>query len=321
LQDFSQVYVYAAAAESMTVVGHVEQMHLSQCYRGSSTFTCLTCHDPHGEPEPADRVGHYRAVCLKCHRPEQCTVGHAHRAKESPDNNCVHCHMPRSSTEVPHVAFTHHRVGIHPMPAKGGHEAPAARDGIELRPFLEPPALSDIDRKRSLGEAYRLLSLRDPDAGKRPQLRARALELLSGVHAAGLRDAELDAALAQMYFDAKVGDPFAYAESALAYPQLSGQGRCDALFVFARVQADRGNHAEAARALRELTQLRRFVLDWLYLANSLRALGDERAGREALEMAIRINPRQTDVHRFLAEYYRRQGDAVRAAWHQERAVP
>jgi predicted CXXCH cytochrome family protein len=321
LQDFYQVYVYAEAAESMTVVGHVEQMHLSRCYQRSSTFSCLTCHDPHGEPEPSDRVAHYRAVCLNCHRPDQCTVEPAHRAKECPDNNCVQCHMPRSRTEVPHVAFTHHRVGIHTQPAKGGNQAPVPAAGIELRPFLQPPVQTEVDQKRSVGEAYRLLSLRDPVAAKRPQLRARALELLSDVYAAGLRDADLDAALAQLCFEKKVGEPFAYAESALAYPQLTGQSRCDALFVVARVQAERGNHVEAVKALRELTGLRRHAFDWLYLANSLRALGDDTAARAALEAAARIDPRKTDVHRFLAEYYRRQGDAERAAWHEQRLLP
>ena len=42
--------------------------------------------------------------------------------------------------------------------------------------------------------------------------------------------------------------------------------------------------------------------------------------REALLQAIRINPRQVDVHRFLADYYRREGDAARAEWHAQRAV-
>ncbi len=50
LQDFRQVYVFDGADASMTVTGHVEQMHLSRCYQASDTFSCLTCHDPHAEP-------------------------------------------------------------------------------------------------------------------------------------------------------------------------------------------------------------------------------------------------------------------------------
>src|SRR5258708_10452280 len=32
--------------QGMTVVGHVEQLAQSACYRGSETMTCVTCHDP-----------------------------------------------------------------------------------------------------------------------------------------------------------------------------------------------------------------------------------------------------------------------------------
>jgi predicted Zn-dependent protease len=119
----------------------------------------------------------------------------------------------------------------------------------------------------------------------------------------------------------KQGDPFAHAERALAFPGLAGQSRCDALFVKAQILAERGKHANAVAALREVTQLRRNRLDWLYLANFLRVLDDQTAAHEALEMAVRINPRQWDAHRYLAEHYRQQGDGERAAWHERRAVP
>jgi predicted CXXCH cytochrome family protein len=324
LQDFRHVYAFASKDRSMAVVGHVEQLHLSRCYQGSDTLTCLTCHDPHAEPAAEESTTYYKAICLNCHPPERCTVSAVQRRKESPDNDCVHCHMPRSPVDVPHLAFTHHRIGIHSKPPAerltGGTPVPPP-DASELRPFLELPPLSDADRKWSLGEAYRLLSLEEGHAEQQAQYSRRALELLSAARAAGLRDGNLDAALAQLCFHLKEEGALTYAQSALTYPDLAGQSRCDALFALAREQAARGNDAEAIAALSELTQLRRYAFDWLYLANSKRAVGDEAAWKEALLTAIRINPRQWDVHRFLAEQYRRQGDAERAAWHQQRAVP
>ncbi|HTU89725.1 MAG TPA: cytochrome c3 family protein [Gemmataceae bacterium] len=319
LQDFRHVYAFAGTDRSMAVVGHVEQMHLSRCYQGSETLSCLTCHDPHGEPAEEERTAYYKNICLSCHPPERCTVNAAQRRKESPNNDCVHCHMPRSPVDVPHLAFTHHRIGIHSKPPAGA-PAVAQRSGA-LRPFLELPPLSDADRKWSLGEAYRLLSLEDADAKQHEEHSRRALDLLSAAHAAGLRDGELDAALAQLYFHMKVGDSLALAQSALSYPDLAGQSRCNVLFVLAQEQAKRRNYAESITALSELTQLRRHVFDWLYLANFRQVIGDEVASREALLTAIRIDPRQCDVHRYLAEQYRRQGDKERAAWHQQRAVP
>jgi hypothetical protein len=320
LEEFREVYLFKEADQSMTVVGHVEQMHQSRCYQGADKFSCLTCHDPHGAPASREeRAAQCKTVCASCHRPQSCTVSAAARDKQSPDNDCIVCHMPRSPTDIPHLAFTHHRVGVY-------REPPVAQDAAqgeaaELQPFQPRLTVSEIDRKLALGEAYRLLPLRSKHAGHKAEYQKRALELLTAVHDAGLPDGDLEAGLAQLCFDMKQGDPLAHAERALAFPALAGQSRCDALFVKAQILAERGNHADAVVALRELTQLRRYTFDWLYLANFLRVLGDQPAAHDALEMALRINPRQWDAHRYLAEYYRRQGDADRAAWHQRRAIP
>src|SRR5205823_426090 len=117
LQDFLHTFQSEAENAQMTVVGHVEQLHLSKCYKGSKTLTCVTCHDPHGEPRPEDRVEYYRTACLSCHQPQHCKVSEERRRKESPENDCAKCHMPRSPTEIPHLAFSHHRIGVHDKPA------------------------------------------------------------------------------------------------------------------------------------------------------------------------------------------------------------
>jgi predicted CXXCH cytochrome family protein len=319
LQDFRHVYVSEGATQSMTVVGHVEQMHRSRCYQRSETLTCLTCHDPHGEPSAQERTAYYKAICLNCHQAQRCTVSATQRQKESPDNDCIHCHMPRSSTDIPHLAFTHHRIGIHrQQDATGGTLVTSVTD--KLRPFLALPPLSEADRKRSLGLAYLKVSLREDVAAVR-QYQEEAFHLLSEAREAGLRDAEVEAELAQLCFDLGLGESLSYAESALKDPSLAGQSRCDALLVLAQEQGKRGNYASASAALAELTQLRRHPLDWLLLATCKRALGKTDAAEEALATAARINPRLWNVHRHLAEYYRRKGDAARAAWHQQRAVP
>jgi predicted CXXCH cytochrome family protein len=87
LQDFRQPFMLEGTDSSMTVTGHVEQMHLSRCYQKSSTLTCLTCHDPHGEPGPEQRLAHYQSACLGCHAPQRCTGSAARRARESPEND------------------------------------------------------------------------------------------------------------------------------------------------------------------------------------------------------------------------------------------
>ncbi len=315
--DFCQVYTPDPPDPSMTVVGHVEQMHLSRCYQASDTLTCRTCHDPHAEPPAAQRVAYYRAKCIACHAPDRCTADPARRARESPADDCMQCHMPRSNTDIPHLAFTHHRIAVHERLAP----PPAASAEGGLRPFLDGAPLSDIDRRLSLGEGYRAAALREKDAARAAHYRRRALELLTGVYEAGLRDPDLDAGLAQLNFDMKTGDALAYAQAALAQPGLVGQSRCYALLAVAQEEGQRGDYAAALTALRELTGLRRLATDWLVLARTARATGDAAAEIEALERAARINPRLAGVHRHLADHYRRQGDAARARWHERRAVP
>ena len=97
----------------MTVTGHVEQLHQSACYQKSGTLTCATCHNPHGFPEPAQRVAHFRAACLSCHAESACKVEPEKRRREAPGDDCAKCHMPANDTEIPHVAFSHHRIGVH----------------------------------------------------------------------------------------------------------------------------------------------------------------------------------------------------------------
>jgi predicted CXXCH cytochrome family protein len=320
-EDFHQDYRLEVPDAPMTVTGHVEQMHLSRCYQRSDSLTCLTCHDPHDEPEPRERVERYRSICLQCHQAQHCKVSPARRQKESPANDCVFCHMPTSPTEIPHLAFTHHRIGIHDRaataktaPRRGSHGP-----GV-LRPFGDLSRLGDIDRKRSLGLGYLEVANREHDEARAASYREEALQLLSVVRNAGLRDPALDAGLARLHFDLRLAGASACAESALAQASLDGEDRCVALFLLADGQAEQGNHEEAIRTLRQLTRLRRHPEDWLRLAKYHAALGQEAVETEALEATVRINPRFWQVHEYLAERFRKQGDAKRAAWHQQRAV-
>jgi predicted CXXCH cytochrome family protein len=319
LQDFRADYRLAGPDSSMTVVGHVEQMHLSRCYQATKTLTCLTCHDPHNEPEPADRVAHYRAVCVNCHRPQRCTVPVARRQRESPDNNCVFCHMPTSSTEIPHIAFTHHRIGLHKRAAQKGHAGDHG-PGV-LEPFLDLARLSAIDRQRSLGLGYIQVASQASDDTARMQYQERALKLLSEVHSQGLRDPALDTSLGRLRAALGLEDALSCAESALTHSDISGQDRCDALFIIADAQARQGRYLEAMATLKQLNGLRRHALQFLLLEKCERALGNTTAAEKALEKTVSISPRLWQIHEHLAEYHRRQGDAKRAAWHQRRAVP
>jgi tetratricopeptide (TPR) repeat protein len=328
LEDFRHDYRLESGKTPLKVVGHVEQMHLSRCYQQSGTMTCTTCHDPHHEPAAEKRQAHYQAVCLSCHQPAECRLAPARRAKENPENHCVHCHMPSSATEVAHVAFTQHRIGIHAQSPEAGERV--AEVG-ELRPFIELTRLSEIDRQRSLGLAYVELVMRDSSDAPRKEDAQRSTELLTKVRDAGLRDRLVDLGLAQLSSKFRRDNLLGLADSALGLPEgsaapsagaaLAGSAHAAALYLRAEGLAQQGSLPAAVMTLRELTGLRRRAADWQLLAYCLGAQGNDEAAIVAWETAARINPRLWKVHRHLADHYRQLGNADKAAWHTRRAAP
>jgi predicted CXXCH cytochrome family protein len=102
-------------------VGTVEQMYASRCFqesRGKDKMGCVSCHDPHAVPAPDQKAAFYRRRCLNCHtdgradaggpRGKGCSLPAADRQAKA--DNCVTCHMPKTGSNVNHVAITDHRV-------------------------------------------------------------------------------------------------------------------------------------------------------------------------------------------------------------------
>jgi hypothetical protein len=75
----------------------------SKCFQKSSTFSCISCHNPHQDPLPA-RDPAYTKVCHECHQ-----QGTRAACKSKQTANCVSCHMKQSSP-VPNLSFTDHRI-------------------------------------------------------------------------------------------------------------------------------------------------------------------------------------------------------------------
>ncbi len=319
LQDFLHAFVLERPDEVMSVVGHVEQMHRSPCYQGSETLSCLTCHNPHDEPRPEERLEYYKAHCLECHQVESCTVEPAHRHRKSPENNCVTCHMPTGPVEIPHLAFTHHRIGIHEDEAPTTLLQPSGP--LILREFFDLSRFDEVERNRSRGLAYQQLATRQENPAHRTRFRLEALDLLNATRSAGIKDPLVDLALARLRSESEALEILKDANSALASGKLKGQDLCDSLALKGMALNLLGRHEEAIPIWRRLSELRQSSVDWLKLADSERLLGRQVQMVEALNQAVRINPRLWKTHLFLANYYRSQGDLVQAAWHERRVVP
>lgn len=215
LTDYVVHYVSASDQKNMQVVGHVEQLRLSRCYQDDERMSCLTCHSPHAPEKPSSNF--FRQKCLECHTVQSCQSPREARFAEDIQDNCITCHMPRSATEIPHFAFTHHRIGIHRTQVESS-QSPSPPD--ELIPLPGEPIPDKSQEARNRGLAYLQYSDAPGQAGSAQIYRQTAVELLRHAQANGPKDPDLDAGLARLMFAADPARTLTHATQA-AVPAAS----------------------------------------------------------------------------------------------------
>jgi len=164
LERFWSVFVFAREQGEKRAVNHVEQMYLSACFQRSedtNKLGCISCHDPHRQVEPGERVEYFRRRCLQCHAPgatdpgakQPCSLAGKQRRLRNNDS-CVDCHMTRyPSTDVAHNASTDHRILRHGEPI-GTDEKPRAGGDVPITLFhAEAGKQDDPGLMRDLGMA------------------------------------------------------------------------------------------------------------------------------------------------------------------------
>ncbi|HKA06944.1 MAG TPA: cytochrome c3 family protein, partial [Gemmataceae bacterium] len=316
LTDYRIDYHLDSAGEQMTVVGHMQQLRLSPCYQ-KSEMSCLTCHDPHAREKPRDPVAFYRQQCLNCHESRGCSVPVADRRKKEPADNCSACHMPRGDTDIPHVAFTHHRIGKH-----SPRSLVPDRDGApELFPAEDVSHFPPLERQRNLGIAYFRLSKSEVPGTTRyvALFSERAQKLLDGVYTAGLRDGMTVAALAESEWRSDPARAADYAREALTAPDLSAESRARALIVLADYHLREHDFPAAIGVLEQLVRMRRFTEDWQLLGAAYLSDRQSEKAANAFRQALAIRPTRPDLHRALTAAYFQLGDQVKAQEHRQKA--
>jgi predicted CXXCH cytochrome family protein len=78
----------------------------AKCFQKSGKLSCVTCHNPHGDPLPRGDE-HYTQICLGCHAK---TTAHKQMASAG---SCLECHMKTASPAL-NLTFTDHRIRVYP---------------------------------------------------------------------------------------------------------------------------------------------------------------------------------------------------------------
>lgn len=292
LSDYVANFGLKGDKAQMEVVGHMEQMRLSRCWTETKTLTCTTCHDPHDKPTPATATASYRAKCLECHAENACGIPVAKRRATDAADNCMNCHMPRSPTEIPHFAFTHHRIGIHEAAA----ETPAT-PGELIDLAASPPQGTLMDRNLGLG--YLQLSDSPGHTQFAETYQSRARKLLEAVQAKGLADVEVEGALARLWWNIDPELTQKYARSVVAAAHPDPDSLASACYTLGTTLYQQDKLAEALPWLERTVKLRPTADLWISLSDCHEKAGDM---KRALECARRGSEWASDRPRYLARY-------------------
>jgi hypothetical protein len=274
LADSLAVFVRAGSESQLRVTSHAENLAQSACKRMSGEkLWCGSCHDPHSVPDASQKAAYFRGKCLTCHQTSSCSASQASR--QANGDNCVTCHMPRNPTsDIDHVVFTNHAIPRRPTSVSVAPSLTA-----DLVPFGGGKA-----SERDLGLAYALVAFREGNTA----YRERALVLLQGAVAQGVRDTQTLLYLAQLYRERS--------DDAHARPLYEEVWRMDgeqyaAAAALGAYQMQAGHLEEAVRLWQQALAISpAMILVRQNLATALLRTGHPDQAQETLKKALEFNP-------------------------------
>ena len=315
IHEFVSVFVKPTDdLESQKSVSELHQLYLSTCFiKSAGKMSCISCHDPHGEPDPSERVALYRDRCLECHAEKGCSFPVVERKAVNAADNCIACHMPsKKSGDVPHAAVSDHRIPRKPNRVQSSHHA-AETTGPPLRYFHED-RLKSVDHaeiQRDLGLAMIEMSWDIRPKNARPQIARQALPLLEAAVARAPDDLDAQAALGYA-----LGTMESYGAALTVLDKVLSQSprREDALIDAANFATAMGRTAAAVGYFERLIQ----VNPWMpsYRFSYAKVLHQRREWAKAIvacREAIRLDPTNSASRRLLAACLVAHGEPDKAA--------
>ncbi len=318
-REFMAVFV-KPAHDAAGFVGHYEQMRVSRCYVGSEgRLGCVSCHDPHLRPEPEQRVAFYRQRCQACHEKHPCSEPREVRLQQSPEDDCVQCHMPtRQASDIEHVAISDHRVPKTPeefKPAK--HSLKPEQAPTRLEDFHAAPRRGEPEEAaRDLGIAL-VRHANGAGGAALTEILGKALPMLA---AAVRRDPD-DTVAWEAYAKALWRNGDTPAASDAVQRALALQPERESALALAGGIAIAGAKFEQAvdlwrRANKVNPWHARYHQGW---ADAHFGLNQYREAAEQYRRSIELDPTPLAPHEKLAECYRRLGQSNEALLEEELA--
>ena len=303
-----------SADESTPAVSQVEQMRSSACYaRSDGRFGCLTCHDAHSTPAPAERAEFYRQRCQSCHTENgtACKLPLPDRNREA--NSCIACHMPNlGASNVPHTSQTDHRIRRRPEVA--------TQSRIKESVSSELVFFDEADRRIPQWEVDRARGLILAQKGEKTRTRSitvEAVPLLETTH----KIAPDDVDVIEWLGVAKLLVGNKSEAKKLWISGLDQNPQCEALLVRLAFFSHDTNDLPAATKYFD----RLFEVNPAHAAfhgrqaHILGQLGDfDRAIQEA-NKAIELDPTLSQAHEWLARVYQLRRENDLSKYHREQA--
>ncbi len=293
----------SASPAETKLVGQVEQMHESRCFRASEgRLGCISCHDPHRLPAAEEKVAYYRERCLECHADRGCALPSPVRLSKSRDDDCAGCHMPRArSSDIIHAAATSHRILRHAeLPDRSA--VPAGEATVE-------PRLVVNFHRELMNERERAAAERDIGVAV----------CRDGPQGAAVAAPRLEAALAARPDDVAAWEAKGFAlgqlgrgEEALAAfrTALTQEPNRESALMGAGYLASRGGrHQQALDFWKRAIAVNPWRSDYhAELASLQFQARDWPAATEACREALRLNPANLEVRKLLVRCYLRLQD-------------